>query len=340
MVEERYVAASERYEAAGAVYRKAGSSGLRLPALSLGLWQNFGETTPADRQRAILTRAFDLGITHFDLANNYGPPYGAAEESFGRHLARDLGAHRDELIISSKAGYDMWSGPYGDGGSRKYLFASLDQSLRCMGLDHVDVFYHHRPDPETPIDETMGALADIVRSGRARHAAVSNYSPEQTETAAEAMARAGGRLLLHQPRYSMLDRRVEDGLLDTVERIGMGVVAFSPLAQGLLTDRYLGGVPEGSRATRSRYLSASDVTESAVALARSLDAIARRRGQSLAQLALTWVLRDARVTSAIVGASSVEQLEANVAALAAAPLEPTELDEIDAVLRDDAEARR
>lgn len=339
MIEERYVAASDRYEAAGAVYRNAGASGLRLPALSLGLWQNFGDTTSVEGQRAIITRAFDLGITHFDLANNYGPPYGAAEESFGRHLARDLGRYRDELVISSKAGYDMWPGPYGDGGSRKYLFASLDQSLRRMRLDHVDVFYHHRPDTETPIEETMGALADIVRSGRARYAAVSNYSSEQTEAAAAAIARAGGSLLLHQPRYSMLDRQVEAGLLGTVERIGMGTVVFSPLAQGLLTDRYLSGVPEGSRATRSRFLSASDITDSAVTLARSLDAIARRRGQSLAQLALTWVLRDARVTSAIVGASSVEQLEANVAALAAAPLQASELDEIDAVLSDVASAR-
>ncbi|WP_404313165.1 aldo/keto reductase [Agrococcus terreus] len=332
MIEERYVAAEGRYEAEGAVYRRAGRSGIRLPALSLGLWQNFGATTPEERQRAILRRAFDLGITHFDLANNYGPPYGAAEEGFGRHLARDLGRYRDELVISSKAGYDMWSGPYGDGGSRKYLFASLDQSLRRMGLDHVDVFYHHRPDPETPIEETMGALADIVRSGRARYAAISNYSPIQTDAAAAAIADAGGSLLLHQPRYSMLDRHVEHGLLDTVGRLGLGMVVFSPLAQGLLTDRYLRGVPEGSRATHSRYLSEGDITEAKVAIARELDGIARERGQSLAQLALAWVLRDERVTSAIVGASSVEQLEANVAALAAPPLEQAELDTIDAAL--------
>ncbi|MGY3128759.1 L-glyceraldehyde 3-phosphate reductase [Agrococcus sp. UYP33] len=329
---DRYTAADDRYEAAGAVYRKAGSSGLRLPALSLGLWQNFGATTPFETQRAILTRALDLGITHFDLANNYGPPYGAAEDGFGRHLERDLMPYRDELVISTKAGYDMWPGPYGDGGSRKYLFASLDQSLRRMGLDHVDVFYHHRPDPETPLEETIGALADIVRSGRARYAAISNYSPEQTEAAAATIAGLGSSLLLHQPRYSMLDRRVEDGLLDVVGRLGMGMVVFSPLAQGLLTDRYLDGVPSGSRATHSRYLRSGDITEAKVAIARDLDAIARRRGQTLAQLALQWVLRDERVTSAIVGASSVAQLESNVAALEAAPLDDAVLAEIDAVL--------
>lgn len=332
MIEERYVAAADRYEAAGAVYRRAGRSGIKLPALSLGLWQNFGQTTTMERQRGILRRAFDLGITHFDLANNYGPPYGAAEECFGQHLARDLGRYRHELFISSKAGYDMWPGPYGDHGSRKYLFASLDQSLARMGLDHVDVFYHHRPDPETPIEETTGALADIVRSGRARYAAISNYSATETDAAVAAIADAGGSLLLHQPRYSMLDRHVEHGLLDVVGRRGLGMVVFSPLAQGLLTDRYLHGVPEGSRATHSRYLSEGDVTEAKVAIARELDAIAQGRGQSLAQLALTWVLRDERVTSAIVGASSVEQLEANVAALAAGPLEQGELDAIDAVL--------
>jgi L-glyceraldehyde 3-phosphate reductase len=334
---DAYVAAGDRYSAAGADYRRAGRSGIQLPGLSLGLWQNFGDTTPIERQRDILLRAFDLGITHLDLANNYGPPYGAAERNFGLHLARDLAPYRDELIVSSKAGYDMWSGPYGDFGSRKYLVASLDQTLARTGLDYVDVFYHHRPDPQTPIEETMGALADIVRSGKALYSAVSNYSAPQTAAAADAIEAAGGRLLLHQPRYSMFDRHVEEAvdggsLLDVVGERGIGMVVFSPLAQGMLTDRYLAGIPDGSRATHSRYLSTGDVTPAKIEVARRLDALARERGQTLAQLALSWVLRDARVTSAIIGASSVAQLEDNVRALAAPPITAEELAAIDGIL--------
>lgn len=322
----------DRYQASAASYRRAGESGVFLPQLSLGLWQNFGQSTPFERQRAILRRAFDLGITHIDLANNYGPPYGAAEENFGRHLDADFRPFRDELFISSKAGYDMWPGPYGDHGSRKYLVASLDATLRRLGVDYVDVFYHHRPDPGTPIEETMGALVDIVRSGKALYVAVSNYDVAQLKTATESVARLGGRLLLHQPRYSMFDRHIEDGLLDAVASHGMGMVVFSPLAQGMLTDRYLTGIPEGSRATHSRHLSVDDVTTQRVQVARRLNRVAVDRGQTLAQLALGWVLRDERVTSAIIGASSVEQLEANVAALHASPLESDELADIHRIL--------
>ncbi|GAA1869582.1 aldo/keto reductase [Myceligenerans crystallogenes] len=335
----RYLAAEDRYDSM--TYRRTGRSGLDLPALSLGLWHNFGDTTPFDTQRSVLRRAFDLGITHFDLANNYGPAAGSAEENFGRHLAADLAPYRDELIISSKAGYDMWPGPYGDHGSRKYLVASLDQSLRRMGLDYVDIFYHHRPDPATPLEETMGALAQVVRQGKALYAGVSNYSPARTREAARILADLGVPLLIHQPSYSMFNRHVEDpahvdgydgeqseSLLDVVGDLGVGTIVFSPLHQGMLTGRYLGGsAPEGSRAARpdSPFLSSGNLTEDYLTRARALNEIAAGRGQTLAQLALTWVLRDERVTSALIGASSVKQLEDNVGALTAAPLTPEEI---------------
>jgi L-glyceraldehyde 3-phosphate reductase len=302
-----------------------------LPALSLGLWQNFGDTKPRETQRAILRRAFDLGITHFDLANNYGPPYGSAERNFGEIFSEDFRQYRDELLISSKAGYDMWPGPYGNHGSRKYLLASLDASLGRMGIDYVDVFYHHRPDADTPIEETAGALATAVEQGKALYVGVSNYSPEDTLRMQAALAVHHIPLAIHQPRYSMFDRHIEDGLFPTLEAIGAGCIVFSPLAQGLLTDRYLdGNVPEDSRAATSIYLNGSRITETYLERARGLNAIASARGQSLAQLALTWVLRDSAVTSAIIGASSVTQLESNVAALAAAPLTADELTAIDA----------
>ncbi|MER7938677.1 MULTISPECIES: aldo/keto reductase [unclassified Streptomyces] len=297
-------------------YHRAGHSGLRLPGVSLGLWHNFGANTPFETQRAIIRRAFDLGITHFDLANNYGPEPGAAEESLGRIVAADLRPHRDELVISTKAGFDMWPGPYGEWGSRKHMLASLDQSLRRTGLDHVDIFYSHRPDPETPVEETMGALATAVHQGKALHAGVSNYSPEQTRAAARALADRGVPLLVHQPSYSIFNRWVEEGLLDALEELGVGSVAFSPLAQGLLTDRYLREIPAGSRAAGpSPFLSATQVKDETRVRIAALDAIARERGQSLAQMAIAWVLRGGRVTSALVGASSVAQLENNVAAL-------------------------
>lgn len=326
-----YRAADDRYDAMP--YRRTGRSGLDLPALSLGLWHNFGDVNPLDTQRAVLRRAFDLGITHFDLANNYGPPYGSAEENFGRHLAQDLGPYRDELVISSKAGYDMWPGPYGDGGSRKYLLSSLDQSLRRLGLDYVDVFYSHRPDPSVPLEETMGALHTAVTSGRALYAGISNYSPSATREAARILADLGTPLLIHQPSYSMFNRHVEqvaegqtESLLDAVGDLGIGMIVFSPLAQGLLTGRYLSGdVPADSRAATSRFLSAEQIGDTYLARARALNAIAEARGQSLAQLALTWVLRDPRVTSALIGASSVAQLEDNVAALRAEPLTAEEI---------------
>jgi L-glyceraldehyde 3-phosphate reductase len=322
-------------------YRRCGRSGLDLPALSLGLWHNFGDTTPFETQRAILRRAFDLGITHLDLANNYGPPYGTADANFGRHLAADLRPYRDELVISTKAGYDMWPGPYGDHGSRKYLLSSLDQSLARMGLEYVDVFYHHRPDPATPLEETMGALASAVQQGKALYVGVSNYAASRTREAARILADLGVPLLIHQPSYSMFNRHVEnaaaddaydgrqtESLLDAVEELGMGAIVFSPLQQGLLTGRYLSGsAPEGSRAARtdSPFLSSSHLTETYLERARALDAIARERGQSLAQLALSWVLRDPRVTSALIGASSVAQLEESVGALAAAALTDDEI---------------
>jgi L-glyceraldehyde 3-phosphate reductase len=311
-------------------YRRVGRSGLLLPAVSLGLWQNFGGDRPFETQRAIVRRAFDLGITHFDLANNYGPPYGSAEENVGRILATDLRRYRDELVISTKAGYDMWPGPYGDRGSRKYLIASLDQSLSRMGLPYVDIFYSHRADPDTPLEETMGALDTAVRQGKALYAGISSYSPERTRQAAEILRGLGTPLLIHQPSYSMLNRWIEeDGLLEVLEEEGVGCIVFSPLAQGLLTDRYLDGVPEGSRASRPGTLGQDQLNEATLAKVRALNELAGRRGQSLAQMAIAWVLRDPRVTSALLGASSVAQLEANVAALDNLEFADDELAEID-----------
>jgi L-glyceraldehyde 3-phosphate reductase len=311
-------------------YRRAGRSGLDLPALSLGLWHNFGSSRTLDSQRAIVRRAFDLGITHFDLANNYGPPYGAAEETFGRLVASDLAPFRDEIVVSTKAGYDMWPGPYGDGGSRKYLLSSLDQSLGRMGLDYVDVFYHHRPDPTTPLEETMGALATAVRQGKALYVGVSNYGPDETRAAAAMLQELGVPLLLHQPSYSMFNRTIEEGLIAAIEETGIGSIVFSPLSQGLLTDRYLGGdVPSDSRAATSHFLSEDRISETYLERARGLAAIADERDQSLAQLALAWVLRHDAVTSALIGASSVAQLEQNVAALDAPALSEDDLLRID-----------
>jgi L-glyceraldehyde 3-phosphate reductase len=310
-----YRASETRYDSM--TYRRTGRSGLDLPAISLGLWHNFGDDVPFDRQRAILRRAFDLGVTHFDLANNYGPPYGAAETNFGRHLADDFAAYRDELVISTKAGWDMWPGPYGQGGGgRKYVLASLDQSLKRMGLDYVDIFYSHRPDPTTPFEETMGALHTAVQSGRALYAGISSYSPEDTAKAAEILADLGTPLLIHQPSYSMLNRWIEtEGLLDTLEDVGAGCIAFSPLAQGMLTGKYLDGIPEGSRASQDKSLSTDLLTEESLGHIRALNDIAQQRGQGLAQMALAWALRDPRVTTVLIGASSVGQLEQNIAAL-------------------------
>jgi L-glyceraldehyde 3-phosphate reductase len=323
-----YIAAGDRYD--NGHYRRCGRSGLMLPEVSLGLWQNFGDESPIETQRAILRRAFDLGVTHFDLANNYGPPYGSAELNFGRIMREDLRPYRDELIISTKAGYDMWPGPYGDWGSRKYLLASLDQSLARMGLEYVDIFYSHRADPDTPLEETMGALATAVSSGRALYAGISSYSPGRTEQAAALLRDLGTPLLIHQPSYSILNRWIEQGLLDTLEREGAGCIAFSPLAQGLLTAKYLNGVPEGSRASRSdSSLSADQLSEQNLARVRALNDVASARGQSLAQMALAWALRDQRVTSVLVGASSVAQLEQNVAAAGQASFTEEELAEID-----------
>jgi L-glyceraldehyde 3-phosphate reductase len=314
-------------------YRRCGRSGLRLPAISLGLWHNFGSVDPSENARAMVLRAFDLGITHFDLANNYGPAPGSAEETFGRILRRDLAAHRDELVVSTKAGYRMWPGPYGDGGSRKYLLASLDQSLARMGIDYVDVFYHHRPDADTPIEESMGALEQAMRQGKALYAAVSNYPPEGTRAAARLLRESRTSFVLHQPKYSMFERRPEAGLFQVLEEEGIGAIVFSPLAQGLLTDRYLGGIPEDSRAARpTGFLQREQVTEERIAQVRRLNQIARARGQSLAQLALAWVLRQPAVTSALVGASRVEQLEANVAAIDRLELADDELSAIEAIL--------
>ena len=311
-------------------YRRSGRSGLHLPAVSLGLWHNFGDDKPLETQRAILRRAFDLGITHFDLANNYGPPYGSAESNFGRVLATDFRAYRDELVISTKAGYDMWPGPYGDHGSRKYLLASLDQSLGRMGLDYVDIFYSHRFDPDTPLEETMGALDAAVRAGKALYVGISSYNSHRTREAAEILRQLGTPLLIHQPSYSMLNRWIEhDHLLDTLEELGVGCIAFSPLAQGLLTNRYLNGVPADSRVATGGAMSADMLTEERLSRVRALNEVAARRGQTLAELALVWALRDPRMTSLVIGASSVAQLEDNVAALTDTDLTDAELAEID-----------
>jgi L-glyceraldehyde 3-phosphate reductase len=310
-------------------YRRCGRSGVLLPALSLGLWQNFGHERPYADMRVIVRRAFDLGITHFDLANNYGPPYGSAEENFGRMLREDLRPYRDQLVISTKAGYDMWPGPYGEWGSRKYLLASLDQSLDRMGLEYVDIFYSHRFDANTPVEETMGALDTAVRNGKALYAGISSYSAQATKRAARILQELGTPLLIHQPSYSMLNRWIEPELLDTLEEEGIGCIVFSPLAQGMLSDKYLEGIPEGSRASRDGSLSRTMINDTALAKIRALNDVAESRGQSLAQLALAWTLRDPRITSALVGVSSIEQLEANVAALDNLELSDDELAEID-----------
>jgi L-glyceraldehyde 3-phosphate reductase len=322
-----YVPNEERYEKMR--YRRSGRSGLQLPAVSLGLWQNFGYDRPLDTSRAIVRRAFDLGITHFDLANNYGPPYGSAEANFGVLMKQDLAPYRDELIVSSKAGYDMWPGPYGEWGSRKYVLASLDQSLQRMGVDYVDIFYSHRFDPETPLEETMGALDTAVRQGKALYVGISSYSAAKTREAHAILQELGTPLLIHQPSYSMLNRWIEPDLLDALGELGIGCIVFSPLAQGMLTDKYLNGIPEGSRASRHGSLSPDLINDQSLAKIRALNEIAGRRGQTLAQLALAWTLRDPRVTSTLIGASSVAQLEANVAALDRLELSEDELAEID-----------
>jgi L-glyceraldehyde 3-phosphate reductase len=322
-----YVAHPDRYEQTS--YRRCGRSGIDLPLVSLGLWQNFGDETPIDTQRAMLRRAFDLGVTHFDLANNYGPPPGEAELNVGRILREDFLPYRDELLISTKAGWGMWPGPYGDFGSRKYLLASLDASLRRMGLDYVDVFYSHRPDPSTPLEETMGALATAVQSGKALYAGISSYSPERSAEAAALLRQMGVRLLIHQPEYSLLNRWIEQGLLDVLEREGAGCIAFSPLAQGLLTSKYLTGIPAGSRASRPGSISPDMLSDANLAHIRKLNELASARGQTLAQMAISWVLRDPRMTSALIGASSVGQLEENLKAVDGPPFTADELRTID-----------
>jgi len=322
-----YVPATDRYD--GMEYRRSGRSGLRLPAVSLGLWNNFGDDRPLDTSRAVLRRAFDLGVTHFDLANNYGPPYGSAEKNFGLLFREDFAPYRDELVLSTKAGYDMWPGPYGEWGSRKYLLASLDRSLARMQVDYVDIFYSHRVDPDTPLEETMGALHTAVQQGKALYVGISSYGPEKTREAAAIMRELGTPLLIHQPSYSLLNRWIEPELLDVLDDEGIGCIAFSPLAQGVLTDRYLDGIPEGSRASRDLSLSPDQLTEQTLAKVRALHEIATGRGQSLAQMAIAWVLRDPRMTSALVGASSVAQLEANVGALDRLDFTADELAEID-----------
>jgi L-glyceraldehyde 3-phosphate reductase len=322
-----FVPAPDRYE--GMQYRRTGRSGLLLPAMSLGLWNNFGGDRPLEGQRAIIRRAFDLGITHFDLANNYGPPYGSAEENFGRILSADLRRYRDELVLSTKAGYDMWPGPYGEWGSRKYLLASLDQSLMRMGLEYVDIFYSHRFDPDTPLAETLGALDTAVRQGKALYVGISSYSAARTREAFAILSDLGTPLLIHQPSYSMLNRWIEGGLLDVLGEAGVGCIVFSPLAQGLLTDRYLHGIPQGSRASHPSSLDPGMLSEENLAKVRALTDIAGLRGQTLAQMALAWTLRDPRVTSTLIGASSVEQLEQNVAALDNVTFSAEELAEID-----------
>jgi L-glyceraldehyde 3-phosphate reductase len=326
-----YIASEQRYDTMQ--YRRSGRSGIRLPLISLGLWHNFGGVDTFENSRAMVLRAFDLGITHFDLANNYGPPPGSAESNFGEIVRLDLKPYRDELIISSKAGWGMWPGPYGDWGSRKYLLASLDQSLKRMGLEYVDIFYSHRPDPDTPVEETMGALDQAVRSGKALYAGISSYDAEQTAAAAKILGELGTPCLIHQPKYSMFDRWVEDGLLDVLGDEGIGGIAFCPLAQGLLTDRYLQGIPAGSRASKPHgFLKKDDIDEHRLGQVRALGAIASQRGQSLAQMALAWVLRDERMTSALIGASRVEQIEQNVAALANLTFSAEELANIDVIL--------
>ena len=326
-----YLANEQRYDAMQ--YRRCGRSGIRLPAISLGLWHNFGGVDVFENSRAMVRRAFDLGITHFDLANNYGPPPGSAESSFGEILRLDLAPHRDELIISTKAGWGMWPGPYGDWGSRKYLLASLDQSLKRMGLEYVDIFYSHRPDPETPVEETMGALDRAVRSGKALYAGISSYNAAQTAAAVKILRELGTPCLIHQPRYSMLERWVERGLLDVLDKEGVGCIAFCPLAQGLLTDRYLQGIPSGSRASKPHgFLKKNDISEYRLTQIRALSLLAAARGQSLAQMSLAWVLRNGRMTSALIGASRVEQIEQNVAALANLAFTGEELAGIDAIL--------
>ena len=322
-----YVPAEDRYDRM--TYRRSGRSGLQLPAISLGLWQNFGHDRPLDTSRAIVRRAFDLGISHFDLANNYGPPYGSAEENFGRLMHDDLRPYRDELAISTKAGYDMWPGPYGEWGSRKYLLASLEQSLQRMRLEYVDIFYSHRFDPETSLEETMGALASAVHAGKALYVGISSYSAAKTREASQILRELGIPLLIHQPSYSMLNRWIEPELLDTLEELGVGCIGFSPLAQGMLTDKYLHGIPEGSRASRDGSFSPRLITDAAMEQVRALNEIASRRGQTLAQMALAWTLRDPRMTATLVGASSVEQLESNVAAIEKLDFTADELAEID-----------
>ncbi|MFI0449245.1 L-glyceraldehyde 3-phosphate reductase [Actinomadura sp. 6N118] len=322
-----YAAAEDRYDRIP--YRRTGRSGLKLPAVSLGLWHNFGDDRPLDTQRAILRRAFDLGVTHFDLANNYGPPYGSAELNFGHIFREDFASYRDELVISTKAGYDMWPGPYGEWGSRKYMLSSLDQSLKRMGLDYVDIFYSHRFDPETPLEETMGALDQAVRSGKALYAGISSYSPERTAEAAGILRDMGTPLLIHQPSYSMLNRWIEDDLLDTLEDEGVGCIAFSPLAQGMLTDKYLNGIPAGSRASLDRSLSGDMLSDEVLGHIRRLNGLAASRGQSLAQMALAWALRDQRVTSVLIGASSVAQLEDSLASVDNLAFSDEELQAID-----------
>jgi len=326
-----YIASEQRYDTM--TYRRCGKSGIQLPAISLGLWHNFGGVDVFENSRAMVLRAFDLGITHFDLANNYGPPPGSAESAFGEILRLDLAPYRDELIISTKAGYGMWPGPYGDWGSRKFLLASLDQSLKRMGLEYVDIFYSHRPDPETPIEETMGALDQAVRSGRALYAGISNYSATQADAAVKILRELGTPCLIHQPKYSMFERWVEGGLLDVLGKEGVGGIAFCPLAQGLLTDRYLKGIPEGSRASKPHsFLKRADIDEHRLSQIRALGEVATARGQSLAQMSLAWVLRDSRMTSALIGASRVEQIEQNVAALANLSFTADELARINQVL--------
>jgi L-glyceraldehyde 3-phosphate reductase len=325
-----YIANEQRYDTMQ--YRRCGKSGLRLPAISLGLWHNFGGADVFENGRAMVRRAFDLGITHFDLANNYGPPPGSAEANFGEILRLDFKPYRDELILSTKAGWGMWPGPYGDWGSRKYLLASLDQSLKRMGVEYVDIFYSHRPDPDTPVEETVSALDQAVRSGKALYAGISSYNASQTAAAVKILRELGTPCLIHQPRYSIFDRWVEDGLLDVLGKEGIGAIAFTPLAQGLLTDRYLQGVPAGSRASKAVFLKSSDITEDRLAQIRALNELAAQRGQSLAQMALAWVLRDQHMTSALIGASRVEQIEQNVAALANLSFSAEELACIDAIV--------